>query len=68
MTSNFQLLERSEKLVCRFDDILINFPKKQIVLKHKIEETLYLIIECIHSYQINTVERIKEKHLKDFFS
>lgn len=65
MNSKFQLLDKSEKMFVRFDDILINFPKKQVVLKHNIEETLFLIIEYIHSYQINDSPRIKEKYLKD---
>lgn len=65
MNSKFQLLEKTERMFAKFDDIVINFPKKQLVLKYNIEETLYLLIEYIHAYQINTSERIKEKYLKD---
>ena len=66
MNSNdgFKLLSSSEKTIDYINKQLINFPKKEVVLKQNIEKTMYLIIENIFSYRIEDTNRIKFKYLK----
>ena len=54
MNSNdgFKLLSSSEKTIDYINKQLVNFPKKEVVLKQNIEKTRYLIIENIFSYRI----------------
>jgi len=47
------------------DKLIINFPKKEVVLKNRLEECMFSLIELIFSYEIQNVYRIKEKYLKD---
>lgn len=66
MNSNegFKLLSSSEKTIDYINKQLVNFPKKEVVLKQNIEKTMYLIIEDIFSYRIEDTNRIKLKYLK----
>ena len=66
MNSNdgFKLLSSSEKTIDYINKQLINYPKKEIVLKQNIEKTMYQIIEDIYSYRIEDTNRIKFKYLK----
>ena len=61
---NFKLLSNSEKTIDYINKLLVNYPKKEIVLKQNIEKTMYLIIENIFSYRIEDTIRIKQKYLK----
>ena len=54
----------SEKTIDYINKQLVNFPKKEVVLKQNIEKTMYLIIENIFSYRIEDTNRIKFKYLK----
>lgn len=60
----FKLLSSSEKTIDYINKQLINYPKKEIVLKQNIEKTMYQIIEDIYSYRIEDTNRIKLKYLK----
>lgn len=66
MNYNFLLLSRTEKTIQYIHKILINYPHKEVVLKENIEKNMYEMIECIFAYQINDMDRIKQKYLKDF--
>lgn len=62
---NFKLLINTEKTIEYINNVLINFPKKERILKYNIEKTMYVIIECIFSYKINSSSKIKMKNLND---
>ena len=64
--SKFRLLYVTEKMIDYVNDILPNYPKKEVVLKQNIEKNQYELIENIFAYTINDNKRIKEKYLKDF--
>lgn len=66
MNSNFNLLNKCYKFIEYYDNILPNFPKKNVVLKKSIETTNYEMIENLFAYNINKTDRIKEKYIKDF--
>ena len=66
MNYNFNLLSKSQKTINYVNKILVNYPKKELVLKNNIESTMYAMIECIFAYVINQSTRIREKYLKDF--
>lgn len=66
MNSNFILLSKTQRTICYYNKILLNYPKNEHLLKHNIEKDMYELIECIFAYRINDSERIKQKYLKDF--
>lgn len=66
MNSNFILLSKTQKTICYYNKILINYPKNELVLKNNIEKNMYELIECLFAYNINDSNRIKQKYLKDF--
>ena len=66
MNSSFLLLQKSKKTMEYIQNIAVNYPKKEYILKGNIEKSCYQLIECIFSYQINQTERIRQKYLKDF--
>jgi len=66
MNYNFHLLAKTQRIIDYFNKILINFPKKEVVLKNNIEKTSYSMIEYIFAFNINETTRIREKNLKDF--
>lgn len=66
MNSNFNLLNKCYKFIEYYDNILINFSNKTIVLKKSIETSNYQMIENLFAYNINKTDRIKEKYIKDF--
>ena len=49
----FKLLTNTEKTIEYVNDFLIHFPRKERVLKERMESAMYDIIECIYSYKIN---------------
>lgn len=63
--SKFRLLVVAEQLNNYVNDILPNFPKKEIILKQNIEKNEFQLIENIFAYNINNLARIKEKYMKD---
>ena len=63
--SKFRLLVVAEQLNNYVNDILPNFPKKEIILKQNIEKNEFQLIENIFAYNINNSARIKEKYMKD---
>ncbi len=65
MNTNFNILNKATKTNQYVEKLLVNFPKKEIVLKNNLEKTMFSIIETIFSYNIQTSGRIKEKYLKD---
>lgn len=46
-TNEFRIITHLKKFILSLDDILINFPKKEKVLKDKIKETSYEVLELI---------------------
>lgn len=65
MKTNFKILDKSYRTVNFINKILVDFPKKEVVLKNNIESTCYELIKNIYSYNINDTPRIKDKNLKD---
>ena len=45
----FKLLSNIEKTIEYINKQLINYPKKEVVLKQNIEKTMYLLIEYVFS-------------------
>ena len=66
MNSNFFLLNKCYQTIEYYNKRLINYPKREMLLKQNIEKTYYEMIECLFSFNINNSERIKQKYLKDF--
>ena len=58
METNFKLLSTTEKMICYINRQLINYPKKEIVLKQAIEKNQYELLECIFAFNINQSYRI----------
>ncbi len=65
MNYNFKILNSTYKTINYINKLLVNFPKKEVVLKNNIEKTCYAAIENIFAFNINDSIRIKEKYLKD---
>ena len=64
--NDFKLLSNSEKTINYINNLLPNYPKKEIILKQNIEKTQYELIENIFSFNINKDSvRIRNKHLKE---
>lgn len=66
METKFKLLSTTEKMIRYINRQLINYPKKEIILKQSIEKNQYELLECIFAFNINQVSRIKEKYLKNY--
>jgi len=62
---NFKLYTNTEKTIDYIEKQLINYPRKEVILKNNIELTMYRLIENIFSFRIEDVHRIKMKYLKD---
>ena len=62
----FKLLSNLEKTINYINKELLNFPKYDTVLRNQIELTMYQMVECIHSYRISNITKIKSKNLNDF--
>ncbi len=65
MNSNFNLLNDVRKLNQYVEKLIVNFPKREIVLKNRLEECMFSLVEYIFAYEIQSTFRIKEKYLKD---
>jgi len=44
----FKVISETKKFVIFLNDILINYPRKSFVLKNKLEETSYNLLELIY--------------------
>ena len=60
----FKLLSCSEKTMDYIAKQLVSYPNREYILKNNIEKTMYLLIENIFSYRIETSVRIKLKYLR----
>ncbi len=65
MNTNFNLLNMVTKTNQYVDKLIVNFPKREVVLKNRLENCMFSLVELIFSYEIQNVSRIKEKYLKD---
>lgn len=66
MNENFKILNNSKKTINYINKLLINYPKKEVILKQNIEKNNYEIIELIYYYVVNKDnKRIYGKYLKD---
>lgn len=66
MNTNFNLLNKSFKLIEYYEKLLVNYPKKELILRQNIEKCYYEMIESLFAFNINNSDRIKQKHLKDY--
>ena len=53
MNYNFKVLNNTYKTINYINKILINYPKKEVILKQNIEKNNYELVECIFAYNIN---------------
>ena len=66
MNENFKILNNSKKTINYINKLLVNYPKKEVILKQNIERNNYEIIQLIYYYVVNKdSKRIYEKYLKD---
>ncbi|MCI5678261.1 MAG: hypothetical protein SOT41_04840 [Candidatus Faecisoma sp.] len=63
---NFKLLSKLETLVSYINNVLVNYPKYNVVLRNQIELTMYSLVECVHSYRISNISRVRSKNMNDF--
>ena len=61
----FKVINFIREFIVYIDKYLVNFPKKEIVLKNNLEQSMFKTIELIFTYNIQNSLRIKEKYLKD---
>ncbi len=66
MNSNFILLNKTQKTIEYYNKLILNFSKKEVVLKQDIEKTSFSLIRNLFAFNINDTERIKQKFLKDY--
>ncbi len=65
MNYNFKILNNIYKTVNYFNKLLINYPKREMILSNNIEQACYQLVELVFAYSINDTDRIREKNLKD---
>lgn len=58
--SKFRMLVVTEQLIDYVNNILPDYPKKEVVLKQNIEKNQYELIENLFAYNMNTSKRIKK--------
>ena len=66
MNTNFNILNKTKKIHEYINKLIVNFPKKEYILKNNIETSMYEMIRSIFSCNIQDSFRIREKYLKDF--
>lgn len=66
MNTNFNILNKMKKTNLYIENLIKNFPKKEVILKNNLEQSMFKAIELIFTYNIQTTFRIKEKYIKDF--
>lgn len=73
MNNNFRLINNIKKFIFSLDNIIVNFPKKDLVLKDKIYITSYEVLELIflannQDNKITTQKKILSKlNMLDFY-
>ena len=65
--SKFRMLVVTEQLIDYVNNILPDYPKKEVVLKQNIEKNQYELIENLFAYNMNTSKKKKKKVYKGFF-
>lgn len=65
MNYNFKILNSTYRTINYINKLLVNYPKKEVILKNNIERTCYETVEFVFAYNINNTDRIREKNLKD---
>ena len=65
MNYNFKILNNIYKTVNYFNKLLINYPKREMILSNNIEQACYQLVDLVFAYSINDTDRIREKNLKD---
>lgn len=65
MNTNFNILNKMKKTNLYIENLIINFPKKEFVLKNNLEKSMFKTIELIFTYSVQSTYRVKEKYLKD---
>ena len=66
MNTKFNLLNKTYKLIEYYEKLLINYSKKEVVLKQNVEKCYYELIENLFAFNINDTDRIKQKYLKEY--
>lgn len=66
MNSNFILLNKTYQTIDYINKLLINFPKKEVILKQYLEKNMYNAIENLFLFNINDMNRKKDKNIKDY--
>ena len=56
-TTEFRIVNNMKKFILSLDNILINFPKKEKILKDKIKKTSYEILELIYLTNLKEEKR-----------
>ena len=66
MTNTFNLEIKMKEFILALDEVLINYPKKEYILKDKIQLTSYEILELI--FKANNISSSKERNNKYYIS
>ena len=61
----FKISNLVKQLIVRIDDNLVNFPKKEIELKHKIKETSYDLLYTVYRANVSTNKELKKDLAED---
>ena len=59
MTNTFNLEIKMKEFILALDEVLINYPKKEYILKDKIQLTSYEILELI--FKANNISSSKDE-------
>lgn len=65
MNTNFNVLNRIKKTNLYVEKLIMNFPKKEYILKNNLEKSMFRTIELVFTCNIQDSLRIKEKFFKD---
>ena len=65
MNENFNVLNRIKKTNLYMEKLIMNFPKKEYILKNNLEKSMFRTIELVFTCNIQNSFRIKEKYFKD---
>lgn len=64
----FKIIGEAKKIIMYLDDILINYPRKSFVLKNKLEETGYELLELIYYTNLINERLDNQKKIISFIS
>lgn len=65
MNTNFNVLNRIKKTNLYVEKLIMNFPKKEYILKNNLEKSMFRTIELVFTCNIQDSLRIKEKYFKE---